>query len=358
MNKIKQYRKLAGMTQKELAEKVGVHHAIISDWETDKKKPRSNKLPALTKALDVNYSDLFPKESALKATHFGKIKINERELDCAVLEDGTRILSQTAVFQAFGRKQRGFRGDQVFEGTQIKVPSFMDANNLKPFIDEALISKIKPIVFYNEKNILSEGYDATILNDVCEVYLKARDAGVLKSKQQSVAIASDILVRSLAKLGVIALVDEATGYQKDRDRKALQTILEKLIAKELQPWLKTFPDEYYEEMFRLKGWDSPAGKNRPGVVGRYTNDLIYKRLAPGVLEELEKQNPKNNKGNRLNRHHQHLTPETGHPKLKEHISNVVTLMKVADNWDQFMGMVNKALPEYDNRQLEIDFEAS
>jgi transcriptional regulator with XRE-family HTH domain len=354
MSRIRKYRKIAGMTQKDLAEKVGVHHAIVSDWETGKKHPRPNKKGLLCKALNIHASLLFPKELMQKATHLGVIEINRKQLDCAVLEDGTRVLTQSAVFEAFGRARRGVRRQ---DETGIKLPSFMDAKNLKPFINDDLIGRISPLEYVSESGAFLSGYDATILTDVCDVYLSARSSGALTHNQLPVAHMSEVLIRSLAKLGIIALIDEATGYQKDRDRKALQTILEKLIAKELQPWLKTFPDEYYEEMFRLKGWDSPSGRNRPGVVGRYTNDLIYKRLAPGVLEELEKQNPKNNKGNRINRHHQHLTPETGHPKLKEHISNVVTLMKVADGWEQFMGMVNKVLPEYDNRQLEIDFEA-
>lgn len=355
MNKIRKYRKLAGLNQKELANKVGVHLAVISDWETERTKPKNSNISALCKALGTDFYSLFPGQKIRKATHSGKMVINEVELECAVLEDGTRVLSQAAVFKAFGRKRRGVRSKNE-AGT--KMPSFMDAKNLIPFVGADLIPRTKPIEYINEKNQISEGYDATILTDVCEVYLKAREKNVLTPKQLPLASVSEIIMRSFAKLGIIALIDEATGYQKERERNALQTILEKFIAKELQPWLKTFPDEYYDQMFRLKGWEQPIGSGRPGIVGHYTNDLIYKRLAPGVLDELQRVNPKTESGGRSAKHHQLLTPEMGHPKLREHIASVVTLMKVSDSWESFTGMVNKALPVYENRQLEIDFPNS
>ena len=107
---------------------------------------------------------------------------------------------------------------------------------------------------------------------------------------------------------MIALVDEATGYQETRDRKALQSILDKYLCKELAAWSETFPDEFYKELFRLRGWQCRGMKiNRPSVVGRYTNDIIYERLAPGILDELIERNPEDEKGQPKHRHHQWLT---------------------------------------------------
>lgn len=55
---------------------------------------------------------------------------------------------------------------------------------------------------------------------------------------------------------------------------------------------KRFPDEFYIQMFKLKKWEWKDIKiNRPGVVGKYTKDLVYSRIAPGVFGELEKRNP-------------------------------------------------------------------
>ena len=95
------------------------------------------------------------------------------------------------------------------------------------------------------------GLEASLLPKVCEVWLKARDAGDLTKIQKPVAARAEILMRVLAHTGIIALVDEVTGYQHVRAEDALTKILEAFIAKELQPYVSTFPPTYYEEMFRL-----------------------------------------------------------------------------------------------------------
>ena len=149
----------------------------------------------------------------------------------------------------------------------------------------------------------------------------------------------------MRRIGIIGLVDEATGYQEIRARKALATILEKFIAEELQPWTMTFPYEFYDQIFRLKGWPGPDGVKRPSVIGHYTNDFVYARLAPGVLAELRRKNPKLPAGYRKSRHHQWFTPDFGDPRLKEHLAAVTALMRAAPNWDGFMRSLNRAFPK-------------
>ncbi|MHC4398002.1 MAG: P63C domain-containing protein, partial [Planctomycetota bacterium] len=137
---------------------------------------------------------------------------------------------------------------------------------------------------------------------VCNVFLEADDADVLASNQKHIAAKCRILIRGFAVVGISALIDEATGYQYDRAREALEQILEQFIAKELFKWVKTFPDEFYQQLFRLRGWRySSQSIKRPAVVGKLTNNLIYERIAPGVLEELRDKNPKTPKGTRKHR---------------------------------------------------------
>jgi hypothetical protein len=161
-----------------------------------------------------------------------------------------------------------------------------------------------------------------------------------------------MIIRGLAHVGIIALVDEATGYQYVRAREALEEILEKFIAKELFKWVKTFPDEFYERLFGLRGWKfNPISVKKPVVVGRLTNNLVYERLAPGVLKELRRLNPKTEKGTRPYRHHQWLTRDIGHPRLREHLASLIALMKAAANWNDFWRMVQRALPKYGDLPL-------
>jgi len=82
-----------------------------------------------------------------------------------------------------------------------------------------------------------------------------------------------MLLRGFAEVGVIALVDEATGYQRIREEKALATILEKYMARELQPWTRTFPYEFYELIYRLRKWPGPEGHKRTARIAQDANDL-------------------------------------------------------------------------------------
>src|SRR5690606_15503057 len=147
--------------------------------------------------------------------------------------------------------------------------------------------------------------------------------------------------------GIIALVDEATGFQRDREKDALAQILEAFIAKELQPWLKTFPPDFYEEMFRLRGLPYPnlSGK-RPQYFGVLTNSVVYDRLAPGVREELQKGIPRNEAGRPTAKYFQKLTQNAGYPKLREHLGSVVTLMKLSDTWEDFMAKLDRLHPKF------------
>ena len=278
-----------------------------------------------------------------KATHEGKVQLGQTELNCYVLSDGTRLISQNAVFKAFGRGKRGIRR---LTDTGIKVPSFMDAKNLDRFIDNDLEGVINPIEILTKNGQRVYGYKAEVIPLVCDLYLKARDADVLTPQQLVVAKTAEILVRSLAKVGIIALIDEATGYQEIRQRDALQKILEKYLLKEYATWAKCFPLEFYEEMFRLRGWilDKRTMK-MPQVVGRFTNDIIYDRLAPGVLEELRLRNPVLPTGRRKTKHHQWLTEDIGHPALNMHFSGVLALMRANTKWVNFKRSLERAYPK-------------
>ena len=266
------------------------------------------------------------------------------EIPCYVLEDETRVLSQGGFLQAIGRS----RTSKTETGGVVETPLFLAAKNLKPFLPRKLLVSSTPIPFQASEGSKGYGYRATLLPEVCNVYLEARDAGVLLPSQLHIAERAEILIRGLATVGIIGLVDEATGYQEIRERNALATILEEFITDELQPWTKTFPYEFYQEIFRLKGWDGPKGKKRPQVIGHYTNDLVYARIAPGVLEELRRKNPPVlPSGARKSRHHQWFT-DSGHPRLKEHLAAIMALQRVSpdDAWDTFMNYVDRAFPKH------------
>ena len=281
-----------------------------------------------------------------KAIRDGTLKIGNIEIPCAVLEDETRVLTQAGFLQALGRSPRptGTSEGGDFE----QIPAALRGKAIQPFISEELRDSSRVLNFIPLKGGLARGFRAELLPKVCDVFLKAREAGELPHNQQHIAKHCEILVRGLAHTGIIALVDEATGYQHIRDREALQVILDTYLRKEFAAWAKRFPDEFYEQIFRLRGWQWKGMKvNRPQVVAKYTTDLVYERLAPSILTELETRNPKNSRGHRDARHHQWLTEDVGHPALAQHLYALIGLMRVATDrdWEGFYSMVQRAFPK-------------
>ncbi|HEY5087262.1 MAG TPA: P63C domain-containing protein [Gemmatimonadaceae bacterium] len=280
-----------------------------------------------------------------RASYMGVIKIGERQIDCAVLEDGTRVLTRATMLKAIGRTGKAKGGRRYDE--EFQLPVFLTADNLSPFIPADLAANSKPIPIMH-KGVRALGYRAELLPQVCQVFLDAKDAGVLRPNQKPIAEACKALYRGLAGIGIIALVDEATGFQGVRDRDALQKILDKFLQDFRSKWAKTFPDEFYEQLFRLRGWQySPVSVKRPVLVGKLTNDLIYARLAPGVLTALKKLNPPDKvTGRRPDKNFQWLSQDHGIQALREHLSNVIFLMRGGTGWAEFYRALNRAAPKY------------
>ena len=273
--------------------------------------------------------------------------IGDIEIPAYVLEDETRVLSQRGFIGSLGMSVGG--ASRRSDGAP-QLAILLRSTPLAPHVTaETLARASSPILFTPPHGgRTAYGYPALLLTDICDVVLAAREAGDLLSQQQHIAERCEKLVRGLARVGVIALVDEATGYQRIREERALAAILEKFLDEELQPWTRTFPYAFYEQIFRLKGWGSAEGMPRPSVIGHYTNDFVYDRIAPGVLAELRQRNPVLPQGWRKNRHHQWFTPEYGHPTLKEHIAAVTALMRAAASWEGFKRSLGRAMPKPDS----------
>ena len=156
------------------------------------------------------------------------LAIGDIEIQCYVLEDETRVLSQGGFLTALGRHGR----PQAKAKEQVEeLPRFLESANLKSFVSSELIKSSKPIPFRAlSGGSVGHGYSALLLPQVCDVYLKAREAKALRASQLHIAKRAEVLMRGLATVGVIALVDEVTGYQQLRAERALATILERFIA--------------------------------------------------------------------------------------------------------------------------------
>ncbi|MCX6967105.1 MAG: P63C domain-containing protein [Verrucomicrobia bacterium] len=307
---------------------------------------------ARKKALSAEQRAEIAKKAAdarwgLPVSHFeGEIELGTAKIPCAVVEingETVRLINSAGFMKALGRPWKG-----SYKRTD--MPNFLEAKNLEPFISKELRGVLDMVEYRTESGSSKQGYRAEIVPLACEAYLSARDTpGALHSSQQNVAKACEIIMRSLAKLGILALVDEATGYQEIRDRKALQKILEKYIKDDWAKWTRRFPLEFYQHLFRLKNLNIHVSGNsvKPSYVGHWTNDIVYDRLAPGIKKRLREVNPKNETtGRRTRKHHQHLTEDIGIPELQQYLSNVIFLMRGCQTWDEFKRRLDVSAPKF------------
>lgn len=277
------------------------------------------------------------------ALYSGTLPIGGIELDCAVLEDGTRVLSERAVHRAFGSKRGGSHWKRVKanEGGA-NLPSFLSATNLAPFIPQALVENlIEPIRYQvGPGGAVANGIKADLLTDICGVWLAARRDDELHPSQEHLAKQAEILMEAFAKVGIDALVDEATGYQRDRSHDALRLLLNKYIAEGLQRWIHTFPDSFFAELDRLYGNPKTSPRNRPQYYGRFINKYVYDPIEHGYVKaELDKLNI-TDEGKRRARFHQWLNDD-GRTILVRQIGRVEGIMGVCDDIEHFKRVANR-----------------
>jgi hypothetical protein len=343
-------------TQKQLAEALGIRQSNVSYWSKTGSIPAkwhskiiecAGNLGIAISASDfINAPAIEGYEPAVKPVSGLRI-LKEAELDiagvkvpCAVLSNGKRIFFQREIVGLLtGNKKGGFS-------------RYLQAGNLQPFIPEKfkgrLIEDVVHVFLYHGQ--IAQGFEATDLIEICEMYLKARAAKypdgkpVLIATQQELATKAEIITRAFAKIGVIAAIDEATGWQMEESE--YQRLLSQYIA-DLQPWLTTFGDNYYEQIYRLKGWDWSRyiveNKNHPWAVANITNRVVYEKLPVGVLEKLRDLCPRNEKGNRKHKLYKHLA-SPGYVHLVKHLGHVEAIMEQNKDWISALKQIDARFP--------------
>jgi hypothetical protein len=276
-----------------------------------------------------------------KATHQGKMLVGDLDLDCYNLADGRRVFHKRGMAKALGMKSGG--GNVFLRAVQRK--------GLGSEIKQKLLDKIEtPIVFKPLTQDLAHGYEASVLVEICEAIIRAEQSEALHPTQAALVAQAKILLKAFAKVGVTALIDEATGFQQIRSPDALRMLVQQYIEEECREWEKQFPNEYYDELNRLYGskrltktGSGAVIQNRPQHFAKFTRSYVYYPLENGkVLEELDRLNPKiDKKGTRKSRLHQHLKKGYGIAKLQRQVNEIITLVKVSDTVAQFRNLFSK-----------------
>lgn len=357
MNYLREKREQFGMTLHDVAEKVGVHFTTVSAWENKKKNPRPKNKIKLAEILNCTVTELFEepvgnqnvwndiaeeKQSSIGfpdspfAKYTGQLILGDKTVDCYVLDNGERVISLRATMKAIANIESGALGD------------YIGVDALKSYINRDLV--LAEIKEFNIPGTQLKGKGITAENflDICRAYVNALQNDALKTdRQKEIAMQCSILLASCAKVGLIALIDEATGYQYDRAETALQLKLKAFIADEMRDWEKTFPDELWEQFGRLTKWRG-ALHSRPKWWGKLVMELVYEGLDADVAAYLKKHKPP--PVHRKN-YFQWLSENYGLKQLITHIYEIIGMAKTCDNIAELQKMVSY---HYKNIPMQIE----
>lgn len=274
------------------------------------------------------------------AKYDGELILGQATIDCYVLDTGERVISMRAAVKAISDIDGGDLG------------AYIGVSSLKSFINQTEI--LSKAISFNIPGTQKQGNGITAeaFLEICRGYVEALQADALQTdRQREIAIKCSILLASCAKVGFIALIDEATGYQYERDENALQIKLRAFIAEELRAWEKTFPDELWEEFGRLTNWQK-ALHHRPKWWGKMVIELIYDTLDPDVAKYLKENKPPTGA-----RWHQQLTENYGVRQLVSRCFEIVGMAKTCETMKELRDRVSHYYGK-EPIQLTIDLQTS
>jgi hypothetical protein len=251
----------------------------------------------------------------------GAITIGATDIQCYVLDDGRRVVTRAAALSVLTDGKGGGKLEQYLEVESLRgfVPSGFS---------EELIEFDIPGVTVSTKT--TRGISAEAFIEICQAYVSAFESNALTTeRQREIAIKAAMFLAACAKLGLIAMIDEATGYQYERASDALQIKLKLFLAEEMRKWEKTFPDQLWEQFGRLTNWKGSL-HSRPKYWGNLVMELIYQYLDPDVAEWLRTNAPKPQHGRN---YHQWLSEQYGLRRLVEHIWKVVGIASTCATMD-------------------------
>ncbi len=252
-----------------------------------------------------------------KATWWGVLPIGDAELPVFVLDNGQRVISRTGA--------TGLLTDRKGGGN---LQSYLKVAALASYLPEDLSGLSIEFEISHVTNKRVGGFSAETFIEICRGYVRALSDGVLDTdRQREIAIKASMFLASCAKVGLIALIDEATGYQYDRAADALQVKLKAFLAEEMREWEKTFPNELWIEFGRLTNWKGSITQ-RPKYWGHLVTELVYGYLDPDVLRWLKENHPKPRHGENW---HQWLSAQYGLQKLVQHIYTLIGIGKACYN---------------------------
>ncbi len=275
-----------------------------------------------------------------EAVSQGTITIGDTVIDVYVLKDRRRLVSKRAMARALGLKSEGGNAfSKTLNGKTIgsKIPP-----ELREKIENHLV--FKPL-----SGDPAHGYEATVLIELCDFLMQIR-ADLLGS-QAFLAEQAETIIRAAAKLGIIALIDEATGFIDDKRREEYRELWQTFLREEAAQWEKdVFPNDLFDIMYKLYGLKrlDPKSSKHPKFFAKFLRKYVYEPLANSrgaILRELDLKNPVvYASGGRRYKMFQFLSEEVGLPELRKHIWKTVGIGLSVGTREQFDRSFYHAFP--------------
>nr|WP_281720832.1 P63C domain-containing protein [Nitrosomonas nitrosa] len=282
----------------------------------------------------------------------GKVQIGDILIPCAVLKGGIRVLSERALTKAFGGKRGGSHWKRMKSDPDgANLPVFLSAKNIRPYISKELLDGLNRRHPYRPKGGAgaSHGMEAGLLPKMCKALLNVRDANESLPSQDPIIRQADIIMRGLAEVGIIALVDEATGYIDEKKKTEYRDLFREFIRKECREWEREFPEQFTDMIYRLYKLSKGQRGKHPRFFGHFIRKYIYAPLAGSngnVLAMLDEKNPVvYANGRRRYKMHQFLTDELGLPAIRAHIWQVVGIGNASNSKETFDRGFQRAFPQ-------------
>jgi hypothetical protein len=270
----------------------------------------------------------------------GDLEIGAVTIECYVLDNLKRVIHKRGMAKALGMKSEG---GNVF----MKA---MGRKGLGSVMGEELRTKLdNPIVFKALTSDLGHGYDCTVLIDICDTIIEAAKAKKLAPGQESLALQAEIIIRASAKLGIVALVDDATGFIADKRREQYRELFKEFIREEVRAYQVEFPDQLFDVIYKIYGLPRRSeARNHPRFFSKFIRRYIYEPLANSngaILEMLDERNPVVYvNGGRRYKMFQFLSDVVGISALRAHLWQVIGIGNSVKNKAQFERSFYTAFP--------------
>lgn len=284
-----------------------------------------------------------PTDGVPEARCEGTLVIGDISLDCYVVTNGSdtkRLFHKRGLARALGMKSEG---GNVFMRT-------INRKGLGSAIPENLRQKIDtPIVFKPLSGDPAHGYEASVLIELCDAIWEADRKVLLTPSQKFLAVQAEIIIRSAAKVGIIALVDEATGYIKDKRKEEYRDLFKEFLRDEFSQWEREFPNQFFDLLYRLYNLKRSSGTKHPQFFGKLIRKYIYAPLANSngaILDMLDERNPVvYTNGGRRHKMFMFLSETVGLPAFRAHLWQVVGIGSISKTKEAFERNFRQAFPQ-------------